>query len=255
MRLDRRFVFGCAVVLAGAGMAGGQEPGGKSLADLVGELRSPQYGVREAATQELMRLPAERRSDIEIALAHATDEETVVRLEQVAVHLFMKAQTSSEGKIGLMGVRLSTEPVQVDPKNTTYQMSVIVWKTQPGFSAAEELEPADRLIALNGVPFPLNMSTDEFRGMINAAGGGAVLPFTVIRNGKVIEVKVRLGGLRPEDMNALEQIVQLRDQAAEGYRESLKRGVEGETLVVHVEAPANLDDRVNLDAPGTVENP
>ena len=221
----------------------------KSVAELVHDLQSREYGVRQAATLALMRLTPEHRSDMELALAHTSNEETIARLERVAVHLFMKAQTSFNGKIGLMGVRLSTEMVQVDPKNAAYQSCVVVYKTQLGFPAAEVLEPADRLIAVNGEKFPLNMSIDSFRKMINDAGGGAVIPFTLIRNGKVMDVKVRLAGLT-DDINTLVQLVDGRERAAEEYRQSLKTG-RRESLVAHDGAPAgNEKDRIDIFVPG-----
>ena len=224
---------------------------GKSVADLIKDVESPDYAAREAATQALMRLSADHRPEIEAALAKTSNQEGITRLEKVAVHLFMKEQTTFEGKIGLMGVSMASEMVQLDPKSPTYQTCIVVWKTQPGFPAAEVLQPADRLIAVNGEPFPPEAPGQDpretFRRMINSAGGGAVLNFTLIRNGKMMDVKVRLAGIREEDVNFILQIVEARDRAAEDYRASLRTG---RTVVVeaqHSLPPANLYDGKNVE--------
>ncbi|MGN6369939.1 MAG: hypothetical protein ACTHN5_16910 [Phycisphaerae bacterium] len=216
--------------VARADVAGTQpsEGGGKPIAELIREVDSPDYATREAATDALMRLPGERHTEIEAALAKTVSAEAIARLEKVAVHLYMKQHTNFKGKFGLMGVSMAYEMVQLDPKSPNYQTCIVVWKTQPGFPAAEVLKPADRLIAVNGEPFqtefPGQDPRDAFRRMINRAGGGAVLNFTLIRDGKVMEAKVRLAGLREEDVNFILQIVEERDRAAELYRASLKTG-------------------------------
>ncbi|HEY3788634.1 MAG TPA: hypothetical protein VGL71_07255 [Urbifossiella sp.] len=216
----------------------------KSVADLVKDVDSADYAAREAATQALMHLSPDHRPEIEAALAKTSNQEAITRLEKVAVHLFMKEQTTFGGKVGLMGVSMSSEMVQLDPKSA-WQTCIVVWKTQPGFPSAEVLQPADRLIAINGEPFPAPLPgqdpRDVFRAMINDAGGGAVLTFTLIRNGKMMDVRVRLAGL--EDKSFIVQIVEARDRAAEDYRASLKTG---RTLAEeqHDLAPANLYDGI-----------
>jgi hypothetical protein len=222
--------------------------GGKSVAELVKDVESPDYAAREAATNALMRLSTDHRGEIEAALAITSNQEAIARLEKVAVHLFMKEQTSFDGKVGLMGVSMSAEKVQLDPRSQTYTNCIVVWKTQPGFPAAEVLQPADRLVAINGEPFPMEAAGQDpreiFRAMINQAGGGAVLNFTVIRSGKMMDVKVRLAGLREEDIHFIMQIVEARDRSAEEYRASLKTGrtISAEQ---HDRPSASLNDAVS----------
>ena len=239
-----------AVRVDGADGTKGDVQPEKSVAQLVADVGSADYGTRDGATWALMKLSADHRPEIEAALARTSNEEAIARLEKVAVHLFMKAQTGFEGKTGLMGIRMSAEAVQLDPKNQVYQACIVVWKTQPGFPAAEVLQSADRLVAVNGTPFPMAMDPDAFkalmkgvglpyngddnittlvdgfRKMVNVAGGGKELTFTVIRNGKALDVKVKLAGLGDEDSNPnlLGQMVDRRDQMAEEYRANLKTG-------------------------------
>jgi hypothetical protein len=148
---------------------------------------------------------------------------------------------------------MSSEMVQLDSRSSTWQTCIVVWKTQPGFPSAEVLQPADRLIAVNGEPFPAPLPGQDprevFRAMINDAGGGALLNFTLIRNGKRMDVKVRLAGLRDEDKNFILQIVEARDRAAEDYRASLKTG-RSLAEEQHDLPPANLYDSRPVHADG-----
>ena len=95
-RRPRMFAPGACVVVAvsGGGIASGAEGAVGSgavsenksvtLASVIEALRSPKYREREDATLALMRLPAERRSDIEQALARETDLEAAVETVEKA---------------------------------------------------------------------------------------------------------------------------------------------------------------------------
>ena len=148
-------------------------------------------------------------------LAHETDPEAASRLERVAVHLLMKAHTPLGGDIGVLGISLQMEAVQLDPKRPTVQMTVLVMKTQPGFPAAEELEPCDRILGINGERFTLQTSADDFRRKINDTPPGTVMQISVLREGKILEVSVRVAGLRTEDAPLLKSIVDQTSDAAD----------------------------------------
>src|SRR5579864_607697 len=116
-------------VLLLAGMSGGSairgaepatpsSPQAKSVGQLVADVGSPDYATREAATRALLKLSPDYRSEIEAMLERTSNEEAIARLEKVAVHLYMKPQISLVGPVGLMGVRMSTEIVQLDPKSS-----------------------------------------------------------------------------------------------------------------------------------------
>jgi C-terminal processing protease CtpA/Prc len=213
------------------------------LAALIQQLHSPRYATRAAATQELLHLNPDRRPMIEEALAHETDPEAATRLEQVAVHLLMKGRTLIEGDIGVLGISLQMEAVQLDPKQPTVQMSIVVLKTQPGFPAAEELDPCDRILGINGERFTLQTTADDFRRKINDTPPGTVLQFSVLRDGKRLDIPVRVAGLRTEDAPLLLAIVQQRDSLIASYLESLPNGAKSKPLVIADDAAAAGGDR------------
>lgn len=222
---------------------GPAERGEKGMGELIKELDSADYATRESATDALMHCSADQRPAIEAALMKTTSREAIARLEKVAVHLYMKERTSLDGKVGLMGVSMSAELIQLDPKSQNFQNCIVVWKTQPGFPAAEELKPGDRLIALNGERFPADMSREEFRKAINVAGGGAVLTFTLVRDGKTMDARVKLAGLREEDVPFIMQIVETRDRIAEEYRASLRTGRTAAAIEQNNPPARTLNDR------------
>ncbi len=235
-RLFSVFMLVVIAVGGGGGPLRAAEPAAQDalapIDTLIHNLHSTSYPVREAATLGLMRLGAERRSDVEQALARETDPESVVRLERAAVHLFMKARTSMEGEIGVLGISLLLEAVQLDPKSPRVQMAVVVIKTQPGFPAAESLEPADRILGIDGEWFTLQSDSDRFRKQINETRPGTVVMLTVLRDGKRMDIPVRVAGLRMQDAPLFQAIVRQRDAAAAEYAAGLKSGIAGHPLVI-----------------------
>jgi hypothetical protein len=142
------------------------------LAKLIEALSSPQFTTREEATYALLRLPTNRRPDIETALARTTDAEAIARLTRVALHLFLKGQTPLVGTAALLGIAPNIEPVRLGKNNGDLRMCVAVGETQLGFPAAEQLRCGDRIMAINGRNFALDLTFEEFRQTINAQTPG-----------------------------------------------------------------------------------
>lgn len=194
------------------------------LAKLIEALSSPQFTTREEATYTLLRLPTNQRPDVEAALARTTDAEAVARLTRVALHLFLKAQTSMEGTAALLGIAPNIEPVRLGKNNGDLRMSVAVGETQLGFPAAEQLRCGDRILAINGRNFTLDLTFEEFRQRINTQTPGTTLTFTVLRGGRQIVVPVRLVGLTEEQVSDITQYVHRRNEAAQAYLAALRTG-------------------------------
>jgi PDZ domain len=233
----------CATFAAAADLPPATTGPSDPVATLIRQLHALRYAARESATFDLLRLPPDHRAAIENALAHETDPEAATRLERVAVHLLMKAHTSLGGDIGVLGISLQMEGVQLDPKRPTVQMTVLVMKTQPGFPAAEELEPCDRILGINGERFTLQTSADDFRRKINDTPPGTVAQISVLREGKILELPVRVAGLRTEDAPLLKSIVDQRDALITSYTESLVNGSKSKPLVIRDESGASDNER------------
>src|SRR4051812_31644122 len=146
--------------LTGLGYAG-DRTGLPSHDAVLADLRSDDYAKRERATHDLLLLPPQRLEEIRQLLDREQDPEVLARLQQVAVHLFLKARTPlTEGEGALLGVRsddLSFEQMRVDPGQPNLQMTIAINEIEPGFPAAQVLFPGDRLIAIDGERFEVDM--------------------------------------------------------------------------------------------------
>lgn len=206
---------------------------------LVAALRAPQFEVRQDATTTLLRLSPDRLPEVRSALAAEEDVEASARLMQVAIHLFLKARTPLEGRASLLGIKLNLEPIRIDHrKPDDLRMSVAVAELQPGYPAAQELRVGDRIIAIDGARFPIDMDIDQFRAQVTDRSPGRVLPFSIIRNGKQIEVPVQLAGLPAAGVRDneralnIERAIDERNLALARFLASLEIGAKSQPLVV-----------------------
>ena len=180
-------------------------------------LSSVQWSQRDAATTYLLRLPATARTDIESALRKASDAEAAARLRRIAVHLLLKGDTPLNGPAAVLGIALSLEPIRLGPHADDTRMSVTVVELQPGFPAAETLQPGDRLIAIDSVPFTDDTTLESFRRQINTMTAGRVLHLTIVRGLEQMNVEVKLAGIPEEGMSAIAEYVLQRNKKAADY--------------------------------------
>ncbi len=169
----------------------------------------------------LLRQPATARADIESALCKATDPEAVTRLCRVAVHLYLKAETPLQGPAAILGIGLAMEPVRLGPRGDDFRMAVAVMALQPGFPAAEVLQPGDCLIALDSVPFTDDTTIDWFRQQINTMPAGRVLHLTILRGQQQLNVEVQLAGVPEEGVSAIAEYIHARNLKAAAYLDRL----------------------------------
>lgn len=218
-----------------------------TIDDLIARLKNPDYATREKASAEMLRLPTTALSRVEQALSLETDPEAASRLHAIAEHLFLKRETSLQGPVGLIGIMLNLEPVRLNPKHPDdLTMSIAVNKVQPGFPAAEVLQPGDRLVKINGQPFPLTTTVEGFRAMITGNRAGTVIPFTIIRGGRYMNVGVQLAGV-PAGGN-IENFVDQRTQHLADYRAAMQDSV-NPTAILFPPPPDSLGDAAEQSPP------
>jgi PDZ domain len=230
--MRRVVVVGVLVLMVGVGVRVGLGAEPTDVAGLVGELRAADFATRERGTVGLMGLSAGRLSEVQEALAKESDPEVIARLERAAVHLFMKARTGLQGDVGVLGITLQPGLVQLDAKSPAVAMSIMVVKAQPGFPAAEVLEPFDQVIAVNGERFFQADASEAFRGKVNATAPGEVVRMTIVRDGKVMEVGVKVAGLAERDVPLFKDIVAKREEIAREFLAAFVVGGEKRVLMV-----------------------
>jgi predicted metalloprotease with PDZ domain len=160
---------------------------------------------------------------VESALRQAQDPETVARLKRVGLHLHLKAETGFQGPLALLGIAFSLEPVQIGVHGEPMMSAEVVY-TEPGFPAAEALRSGDRLVGMGGKAFGITMSEDNFRARISGSEAGSVVKFMVIRNGRLMQLAVRLAAV-PAGVMDLQSYVDSRHASAAAYASAEERSV------------------------------
>jgi hypothetical protein len=202
------------------------------LDEFVAALRSPSFEARDEATTALLRLSPDRLGEIQSLLARESDAEAAARLTQVAIHLFLKARTPLEGQASLLGIKFNDELVRTNTKDGDLSMSIAVMELQPGYPAAQELRVGDRLLGIDGKRFPVDMPRETFPSLVRAHYPGEVVTFTILRQGKEMDVKVQLAGLPVAGVLNLEQAIEQRNAAANAFVTGLKTGRKDTPLVI-----------------------
>ena len=230
-----------------------------TLAPLVRSLRSDSYLEREKASEVMLRLPPERLPDVVAALAVETDLEAISRMKTIAGHLFLKPRTNVAARSGFLGIGALGQYVSMlgmkfyDPERmhvaeTGQDMVVVrVRELLPGFPSAQELRAGDCIAAINGKPFPEEMvparvrrevvedifadAADQqaanaanlmFQNRVRSLWPGGVATFTVVREGKLMEVPVQLAAMPASAKDSLGSLMDMRMQLMTTYIDSLK---------------------------------
>jgi len=189
----------------------------RSLDEAVAWLGSDQWSVRDAAQHWLLRQPAVVRSDIEQRIDETSDPEVTARLEDVALHLYLKSLTPLHGKASMLGISLGLEPVRLGARGEDVRMGVAVLGLQPGFPAAEVLQVGDRVVGMEGQAFDLEMSIENFRARINSLSPGETVELIVVRGKEELKMPVMLAGVPEGGSAAMSNYMAIRQRQAEDY--------------------------------------
>jgi hypothetical protein len=209
------------------------------ITPLVKALESPVFAERQDANLALLRLPPDRLPDVVNALANESDAEAIERLTQVAAHLYLKPRTwlrtrtsllgvwFQEPGLTMLGVKFKMDPVKLKPEDTTPTMTVVVTEIQPGFPALQTLRNGDRIVAVGGIGFPLDIPPDDsdyFRTRVAALWPGGVALMTVLRDGQLLGLEVQTTGLPLNGPATPTAMVNRRTAALNAFLETLKTG-------------------------------
>ena len=206
---------------------------------LVKALESSVFAERQDANLALLRLPPDRLRDVVNALAHESDAEAIERLTQVAAHLYLKPRTwlrtrasllgvwFQEPSLTMLGVKFKMDPIKLKPEDTTPTMTVVVTEIQPGFPALQTLRNGDRIVAVGGIGFPLDIPPDDsdyFRTRVAALWPGGVTLMTVLRDGQLLGLEVQTTGLPLNGPATPTAMVNRRTAALNAFLETLQTG-------------------------------
>jgi hypothetical protein len=242
------------------------------ITPLVQALEAASYQTRQAASEALMRLPPERLQEVVETIKTEKDEEALARLTDVAAHLFLKPRTYLKSRTSLLGVwyahhdpsllGVKFEPgkVRLPEADEADTMTVLVTEIEPGFPAMQTLHAGDRIVAINGEGFPIDMQDDGFRARVTALWPGAEAAMVVLREGKLVEVKVQTTcvplelAAEPQEpvvleqlkLNRTAQLINDRTMALATFMQTLKPQEKNQTSAKAQTAPPDpMDAQLN----------
>jgi len=201
-----------------------------SASEAYAALVSTDWGRRDAAQRFLMTMPAEERENVEKALFKTNDPEAEARLTAVAVHLYLKGETSLVGESGLLGITLSQETLAQESDGRILA-AIAITDLQPGFPAAEVLQAGDRIIALNDIPFSTDTTIASFRETVMRVKAGTSIKLTIKRGAEVRDVMVKLAAAPEGGTAALMEFIQQRTEKIEAYRARLREMKAGHSML------------------------
>lgn len=177
MKIDR-YIMALGLVLGG-GIAPvmAHQPDTRTR-ELVNELASQAWLERDLATHELINFA----EDISLDELEHFLLDPALTLEQRTRLVFVCVQRFAEHPKGGLGVSFG----QVSPGS----IEVMPIENNPRFPASAMLNPGDAIAKVDGV---MMMSTLDLRLEILSREPGEVLPVTVIRAGRLVEMELPLG--------------------------------------------------------------
>lgn len=166
-------------------------------------LSDESFAARQSATAALMNIDTLTAEQVVKLVADAKTPEARQRLHRVARHHLVRKFIEEHyrepaGPNGCLGVSMVSLSPSQDRSEPGERPSVGVGQVFPGFPAAGKLEQGDRITAVDGKALP--SGTPEavraaFVTMVTSNQPGAVVPLTVVRDGKEREVRVKLASM------------------------------------------------------------
>ena len=160
-------------------------------------LKDDDFAKRQAAMKKLLADDTLTPQEIARAYQATSSPEAKHRLTTIARHHVVRRMRETEfgredPQRGALG--LTHAPMTSDQMPELGRSAVIVKRTLPGFPAYATLEAGDLIIAINGDPIPSGITSDQITTMfgdrIQRIDAGKSADFTVLRDGKSVEVKV-----------------------------------------------------------------
>ena len=214
--MTRAIAASLAILGATAGTAPADQPVEGGPAWVLDLLDSPDWAVRQGATEMLREDETIGLDEIEGLIADPSlSPEARLRLEGVARERFM---TSSRAAVGMSWARASDE-----------RFGVVVASLTSGFEARDVLRVGDRIIEAQGRAV---RDWERFRALILSNDPGDVFDLVVVRDGVAEEVSFELGDYdslgNPStlDSSLLEEAWDVRASAYPGRADALADAVD-----------------------------
>lgn len=169
--------------------------------ELIAQLGSPQYGVREAATTRLTEIGLPAFAQL-LGAYRATDElEPRLRIERIVQDAYLTHYVYSRNAFLGISHQLASVVHSEDPRIPQGHLGIKVVKVLRNTGAEEAgVEENDVIIALDGEPLPVKTGrpTAEFGESITLRGPGTAVTLTILRGPDELEIAAVLRS-RPKE--------------------------------------------------------
>jgi len=164
-----------------------------AAAQILPRLNDPSYEVREDALGELLADDSIDEDAIAALLRQSETAEQRHRLIAAAKHHVLRAAREAdfgEGEHGSLGI--SNDAVNLVDPDGNKAGAVYVILTLPGFPGHAVLRSGDLITAIDGKPFPPDMSRDRFAAIIRSYEAGTRITLNVRRGEAEVAVTTTL---------------------------------------------------------------
>lgn len=241
---------------ANSGEAGSDSKESKSGSRIdrwIAALDHPEYEEREAATTELMQSEALSEKRLTRALRSPSSPEQRHRLLRVAMHHYYRdlsvsgMEAPAGHRQGALGIHTPSESIVRPGDHPKLEHpAMMVTKIYPGFPAFVHLRPRDLIFGIAGEPFGSSFSQRRFSELIKEHSSGERVSLMVLRDGKRIEVPVRLAS-KPR-LELIDDRLSMANKNPKLYPSWLRHrqellGSDGGPRVVEIPAPESTEDQ------------
>ncbi|GEM_PF-2815558 len=176
-------------------------PPSEEVAALIAQLGDESWTMRESASAKLQRMGVTVLPALKSAYLESRDAEIPPRVERLFREIVTPRLLRETHQIALLGISLQHSPSE------PITVSEVI---EGGAAAKAGIQPEDVILALNGREIDSMEGSNAFRYPLWACGKGATVTLKIARDGRELDVKVKLEGgdtsqLNPSDLDAFEQ--------------------------------------------------
>ncbi len=185
------------------------------IAEKITALASDHWATRRKAERKLLSTPGFILPQLAAAMVKATNPEQRNRLLRICLQLYLRQFNWLHHGTSFIGIEFIAQDLELRHHGKPEWIpAVAVVRTVAGFPGGLDLRENDLIIGINGHSLPAFDTAAAFRAQIQQFQPGTTITLLLIRNGKLINVKVQLNGV-PPDRLAAQELLNQRNLLAE----------------------------------------
>jgi hypothetical protein len=182
----------------------------RQVARKVTDLASDRWRKRRLAERRLLSAKGFILPQLAAAMVHAKNPEKRDRLLRICMQLYLRQFNWLHHGSAFIGVEFIADPLELRKHGRPEWIpAVAVVRTVTGFPGGLYLRDNDLIIGINGHKIPAYNTAAAFREEIQRYQPGSKVALLLLRNGKLLNVSLRLAGI-PSDPLAGQELLNQR---------------------------------------------